>query len=297
MPKAMGFVRRLITGNNRFTPADIITAVIFLGILAFALFFFLRKNEYVYVTLFVSQDETYSPSSKPTAWYLDRIKPGPAFKDMLGRETLSIVDVYRYNSTTPTYQNDVYVRLKVRSIYSSKTKQYSYNGNPLLVGTFQIFRFPDFVLTGMIREIGNDTQNRQKIVTVHGFLDARNNDYPSKYERFIRTDAFDFDGIPLSISSKIEKGKRMVDSNGNTIAEIMELSKRPGTIRLFENNQINYLPDSQREYVEFSVKLQADAIDGNYFFQNEYPLAINNIIDLAFPDIIVYFTITGIDVN
>jgi hypothetical protein len=295
MKKLYRALRKINNFLKKFSFSDILTISVFIGILCIAAAFFLRKSEYVYITLFISQEEIYSPVNKPSAWYLDALKPGLSEKDLLGRELITISDVYRYNATTPVKNNDIYVTLKIRSVYNKRTKQYSYNGNPLQIGTFQLIRFQNFVITGIIRSMGERNPKERQSFIIKGFLDPKNNDYPLKSDtNYLRTNIVDINGVPKSVTSKLSQGVKMLDSHKQTVAEITQISKKPGLIRIPQNGQIVSFEDPEKERIDLTVLVQAEQVDNKPFFQNEYPLSVNSLIELAFPDIIIQLTITDV---
>ena len=136
----MAKIKKTNTTNllKKFHFIDVLGIVVFFVILGVAAAFFLRKQKTVDVVLRVSESGSLDIWYKPPLWYLENLKPGLGETDWLGRKTIAIKDI---NSFYTNQANRLfYITLTVQSAYNKRLNQYSYNGVPLLVGSYQTFK-------------------------------------------------------------------------------------------------------------------------------------------------------------
>jgi hypothetical protein len=270
------------------TWVDLFGVCIFLGILSVAFFFFLRKADYAYVTLRVSQSDTLNTYNDiPPVWFIDKIQPGLKETDGLGRESILIEGVHRYRSND--LNQDFYVDLKVKSIFNARTGQYSYNGSTLLVGSFQSFKLQTLQLTGVIVDIrGKDTVPEEKYFIVKGFINPAAND-----DQFTVANTVG-DGIRNYLADTLQKGLTITDVDGQIIAEVQAVTKRPGKRQFVAGRELVSVPDPDRQHVEMTLRVKTIKIGDAYFFRKESPMIINGTMYLPFSKSNVIFTITDL---
>src|SRR3990170_1979301 len=101
-----------------------IGVILVLAILSIAFFsFFYRKAEYVNIRVKVTDKEVLYAWSQPQNWYAERFEIGDVEKDALGRVISEIVGIERFN--VDSQRKAVYLDLKVRAVYDSRSKLYS----------------------------------------------------------------------------------------------------------------------------------------------------------------------------
>ncbi len=267
---------------------DLVGVGIFLAILSIAFFFFLRKSDYAYITLRVSQTDTLNTyNDMPATWYIEKIQPGLKETDGLGQESVVIQRVHRVKSNN--LNQDFYVDMKVKSVFNSRTKQYSYNGSTLLVGSFQTFKLQSLLLNGVVVNVqGNDNPPETKTFVLKGFLNPVNND-----DQFGLANSIS-DGVQSYIVDSLEKGLTVTDGDGQTVAEIISIDKRPAKRQFVYQNAFISVPDPDREHVEMTVKVKASKINDAYFYKSESPMLVNSVLYFSFPKSNVNFTVTSL---
>lgn len=277
---------------------DRLILLIFIAILAFATYFFLRQSKYVYITMYVTHNETLTGDEwgKPPIWFTESIKPGIKEKSIFGKDQISVIDVYRYDNIGVSTTTEMYVVLKINSVYNKRIDQYSYMGVPLLVGSYQKFKIQDVVINGIIRSLDMTfTKPAQKSFIVKGFLDSRNNNFPYYQSLDSPNELIATNGIPKSVSAKINEGLCIYDTNQTCIVEIKNATKTPAFYRVPGNGILSFVPDDAREKVEMTVKISADIINGKPYFKSAYPVVINQLLLFHFSDFSAFFTITDIE--
>lgn len=273
---------------------DIFGISLFFLILAVASFFFLRSPEYVTITVrLFERDAPDFEFNRPRQWYVENVQSGLKETDQLGRTVVEILDVYRYPSSI--VKQDVFATLKVRSIYSKKTGQYTYNGLPLLVGEYRSFRLQKLLLSGVIVDIETkDKIREQKKFLVTGFLDPIDHEGRAPEEQVAVVDAVNIDGIRNFLADKIIAGLKMVDSYGEVIAEITRVNITPGKISFIQNNRYVTVNDSDRKRVEITLEVLTEKISDDYYFQKDQALIIGEKILLTFDNLNIRPTITSV---
>lgn len=260
---------------------DVATISVFFTILAIALFFFLRRTEYITVRLRVTQSDGLELWNMPPLWYANVLKPGMEDTDFFGRSIIKI------DRVIPGFPEDneqkTYIDLRVQALYSRQTKQYTYNGIPLLIGSYQRFRVNGIQIPGVIHAIGGlgVTMYPQKKFVLRGFLDHRHNDWvPGITNQPVSL--IEYDGVYTYLAQNIQSGMEM-KLGDVTIAKIAKVSKSPATKRAIELGRTYTIPDLERTRVELVVEVTASMINGRpYFKDDQQRLLVNSIIPLDF---------------
>lgn len=266
---------------------DLIGISIFFFIVATSFFFFLRRAEYVTVHMRISESDTWNIWDRPPVWYTQLLKPGLEEKDGLGRSIVKIQKVYRYKTNDDN--NGIFVDLQVRSVYNKRTNQYSYNGSPLLIGSYQVFKLQGILLTGVIHAIGDGVYPRQQYV-LEGYLDARSNDLPLH----ILSGQVTYTGIPTFIAKKLQPGLNMSDSDGRKVATLAAVRLNPANKLVIHNAREFAIPDPERTNVELQVQIDTDIIDDTPYFKGETRILLGSLLRLDFEDFGVFMTVTSI---
>ncbi len=254
---------------------DVIGITIFFVIISLTALFFLRKQATVDVVLRVSESGSLDIWYKPPLWYLDNLKPNVGESDWLGRRTIYIKNVNSFytNQTNRLF----YITISLQAAFNKRLNQYSYNGVPLLIGSYQTFKLQGVQITGVIQNLGQDIDKQvQKDFIVKGYLDPVANDPSALVANSIS------DGIHKFLADQFTTGLKMKDSNGQTIAEVLEVNKSLATRQFIYQDRLIKAADENNERVELKLRLNARQFGNLYFFMNEQPLLINALLPLDF---------------
>lgn len=286
------FINRL--PRNSWLDATVIS--IFFIALTTAFFFFLRKTEYITIRLRVTQSDglkNYLTWDMPPHWYTQVLKPGMEDRDFIGRS------IIRIERVIPGFPEDneqkTYIDLRIQALYSKQTQQYSYNGIPLLIGSYQRFKVNGIQIPGVIHAVGavGNMVYPQKKYVLRGFLDQRKNDWSPGLTNE-PTSLVEYDGINTYLANKIQKDMNMYQ-DGKIIAQIIELYKSPAVKKVIQNGQTYTMPDPDRVHVELAVKVTASIINNRpYFKDDQQRLLVNSSVPLDFGLIKPAMTITDI---
>lgn len=261
---------------------DIAIIGVFFTTLAMVFFFFLRRVEYITVRFRVTQSDglkNYLVWDMPPLWYSTVLKPGMEDKDFLGR---SIIKIERVISSLPEdNEQKIYVDLRVQALYNRQTKQYSYNGTPLLIGSYQRLKINGIQIPGVIHAIDDlgKTTYPQKKYLLYGYLDHRFNDWPPGVTNNATSEIV-YDGVYKYVADKIKEGTEMRYGD-MVLAKIIKVKKSPGTIKIIQNGRLSIVPDNDRDHVELVTEVTASIInDRPYFKDDQQRILINSAISL-----------------
>lgn len=277
-----GYTHKFIHRLRSIHWMDTVAIGIFFAILAVALFFFLRRTEYITVRLRVSQSDELRnniTSFMTPLWYANVLKPGMEYKDFLGRSVIKIERVI------PGFPEDneqkTYIDLRIQALYGKQSKQYSYNGIPLLIGSYQRFRVNDIQIPGVIHAIGKEgiIEYPKKTYRLRGFLDQRRNDWIPGISNQ-PTSLVEYTGVYTYLAEKMHSGME-VKLGDTPIAKIVSVTKSPATKKVIQLGQVYTISDPERQRVELTVDVAATMINGRpYFKDDQQRLLINGTIEL-----------------
>lgn len=281
----------LIKKLSNFSWIDIFGVSVFFFILMFGLLFLLRRTDYLMVTIrLLEKDAPDFYFNLPRQWFVENIKPGIKETDQFGRSVVEIIDVYRYPSGN--VMHDVYLTLKIKTVFNKMTGQHTYNGSPLLIGGFRAFRLQNILLNGVIVSLGKENmRTEKKSFLVETFLSPVDHESSTS---FLNNKGYEVDGIKNYLANEIIPGLQIVDSNKEVIAEVISVNKSPGTISYINNHNLLKVNDPERIRVEITFKLLAEQINDSFYFQKFGSLMVGNTLSLTFENITIRPTIISV---
>lgn len=271
---------------------DFLGISLFFIILVITAAFFLRRSDFTYVTIQVSNNKDSFHNFwfyKPPNWYVENLKIDTTDNDLLSRENLRIVDVYYY-PVANTSEQAVFVTLKIRAVFNKHTQQYSYQGQPLLIGEHRIFKLGSVVIPGFISKLGDSVQaQKTKKVIVRGVVETEDNeDIENNGEtRFV--------GIKNYLAQKLIPGTEIKDSKGRVITKILEAEKKPGYREFIYANSLTKVVDPERTKVKLVLEMTLQEINGFSLYREEERVALGEKLLLSFEDFVLYFRVEAIE--
>lgn len=292
--KNNSFLNLIVNASKKLKWVEVFGIVIFFFIILVTFLFLTRKKSDVIVTVRLLQ------SNSAPAWYnfprqifLEKIKKGLKEKGQLGGTVVEVLDVYKYPSSD--VNQDVFVTIKIRSIYNKQTGQYSYDNLPLLIGDYRTFHLQDVVFSGLVTDIGtSDKPRSQKKFLITGYLNPVNNNDLGPGQQVAIFNGINTDGVKNYLADQVKLGIKILDSNGQTVAEIVSVKKAPGKITTIQNGHFATADDPDTKYVEITLNVLADKIGDSYFFQKEQSLRVGGYIILSFENLKITPTMTSV---
>ncbi|KKS89858.1 MAG: hypothetical protein UV63_C0012G0010 [Microgenomates group bacterium GW2011_GWC1_43_11] len=182
-----------------------ILVVGFICLLVFFLFFY-RKSETITIRVKVTDQDVLYQRTEPTMWYANRFFVGDKELDALGRTITEIVGIDMF--PVDSKHKAVYLDLKVKAVYDTRTKTYSTHGKTLMFGTPMRFNVSKVTFDGFVTEFpGSEKDAGVKIGKATVKALARN--------------------LEPSIASAITPGSKILDSNQLLLAEITDVTVTP----------------------------------------------------------------------
>lgn len=272
---------------------DVAGVAIFFFILTSSAFFLLRQGSEVIVTMrLLERNAPDFTFNLPRHYYIENLHSGMMETDELGRNALEILEVQRY-PTGEIYQ-DVYVTLKVKTVFNKRTGQHSFNGKPLLIGEYNTFRLKEAVINGIIIELSDEHSPREKKkYSIQAYLDSLDHEVMATSQEIIIKD-FTVSGVKNYLAEKVTPGLKMADSNSEIIAEILEVRKLRGRRPIVQNNQYVTVTDPERTQVFLTLEITAEKINDSYYFQKLTPLIVGKKISFVSGDLSIKATITSV---
>jgi len=290
MTKINNLIQSYLKKQNLF---DLIGVISFFLILIVAALFFLRKGQYVYVTLRVSNDRILREGyfNRSPEWYIENLPVGLEDIDLLGKVNAEVVRVYYYPKID--VNQTVFVTLKLRSVYNQRTKQYSYNGLPVLIGGYQNININGVSMSGIVHEIGESfievSKIKEKKYLVTGTLETQAN------EIIKFTADTGFEGIKKTISKNLAEGIVSKDSEGKTIATIKKIKRSPARRTFISGNYLASAIDPKRENIELEMEVLTKEINGRFLYQEESPIILNTIVGFNFESFEIVMTVNDFE--
>jgi len=280
--------KKLIKKFKKVSSLDIIALFTIFFITASAYFFLSRKTEYLDITikLFDHDAPEYAVDSNlPKSWHIEQIEVGKAQKNQFGEKLIEIIDVYSYPNAF--VYNDVYVTLKVKAIQNKITKQYLFEGSPLLIHDIRTFKIQDLLLHGEIIDISEKERETKKFKIVLELL-PKNSSYVNNSDSLIL-------GLKNYIADLFVEGLVIKDSKNTELVKVRKVEKKPGERIIANTNGLIKYPDTDRTQVFLHIDLLAERINNYYFYRKKETLAVGENLWLNFDEVNVVGTILSIE--
>jgi len=281
-------IKKILKLLKKFDIIDVISAIIFFFIIAMLAFFFLRKSEYVSVVIRVGSTDNFQNTwtSKPPQWYLEKTKVGLKEKDVLGRTNVEITDVHYY--PTNYQEQTIFIKMKMRAVYSANKDQYTYNGIPLLVGSYQNFNLGNIKIPGMILSVG-DENNEIKIYKIKGEIE-------NKYNEEIKGLAnITYQGIQTYIYNNIPKNIELYDNKNMLILKTTSIDFKPAYKEFVNGRQVFKLFDPERKRVFIEALVLTKKVNDAYLFREEDQLKLKETIPMYMDKMSLTLTILNVE--
>ncbi len=287
---------------KKYSILDIIALVIFFTILFILAIFFLRKTEYTYITLRSSISDTLIKRqyAQTPSWYIQNIQVGMQEKNEVGQVINEVTDILYY----PTNDDDktLYITLKVRAVYNKNSKQYSYNGMPLLIGSLQEFKLNNIKVRGIIQAIGKQKKETQ-VFKVKGELENKyNENYSYKYDENLALQGFanqptaiTHQGLPSYLYTKITKDNLTLSDNHNQlIFKVTNIKLMPAYSEYVGLNAVKHSFDPERKKVFLEALVLATKVNNEWLFREQDHLQLGNQVYIHTPLLTLSLTIQDI---
>ena len=250
---------------------DLITvSIVVIGIFVFALIFF-RKSSSITVTVNVGQNDAISyttflnrPSTR--SWFASLFHEGMVEKDGLGRIQAEVKDVYIYDRS-PSIQT-IYLKTKLKAIYSKSSNTYTYKGTPVLVGSKIKMDLEGVHVEGLVTNIeGLNNEKEVRKVVVESQLREDNPIFQGTV------------GTKDYLADSISIGDVVLDNNGNVILKILDKRVVPAKqIVTTSDGRVLAKDHPTRKDIYLSLEIRTTIIGGQNYFLDDLPVLVDQPI-------------------
>lgn len=242
----------------------------FVSLVTFYKLFF-AKSTFVYTRVKVGQGLWWASTTKPTIWMVNSIKKGDKQYSLVGVPGAEILDVRYYpvwSQGMALSQYDIFLDLKLKVGYNSKTQTYSFNRSSVSVGSPVEIQFPSADVTGTVIELNKNpikddyVEKTVYLVNQGGY----NKDFPYRFDNIKIGDSY-FDGE--SEVFKVED--KWLEKNLWTITNNL-------TAQVFER------PIESTQNIVVKTKMKLKNKNGELYYGEDYRVQDNVFIPLATKD-------------
>jgi hypothetical protein len=206
-------------------------------------------------------DWWYGSGSPPRYWYAKDLTVGDQAKDSFGQTVAEVLNIDNYDQGGPYRM--IFVDLKLRVDFDKNKNQYLYEFKPLSVGSSLVINFPQNQLRGIIIQSGTDEI-----------------DYYFKKIRVSKERIYNF------VADEINVGDKAYDSEGNLVAEIIELEETVNNFYAFSDIRGQKIKVIDPEFSDLDIVLKVKAFNtlDREFYINNTVLKVGSRIWLQFKD-------------
>lgn len=257
----------------------LIGVIAILGI-TFVLFFY-RKSTNITIRVKVTDQDVLYARTLPQNWYAQQFHIGDQERDALGKTIAEIISVDSF--LVSSNETAVYLDIRVKSIYDSRTKTYSVRGKQISFGTPLRFNLSQVTFTGFVTGFPN-LQNDANIQTDYVVVKAVGRAIVP-FEREIEPAVF----------MSVKPGDKIFDSQKMLLADVQNLAIKPAQrITETDNGDVLLRADPYYKDIELTVKVLTKKYQGQYFMFDNLPLKIGAFLPLNFEHVSIFPVITDI---
>src|SRR3989304_6557842 len=152
---------RLRIKSKKLTAFDyLLIALLLFGLIFFAYVLF-RTPKYITVTVKVGEENIAFPREGVRDWFEQLFYKGMSEVDGLGNKQAEVLDIFSYD--VKPNKKAVYLKLRVRGVYSKASNQYTYKGKPVLVGQPIRLNMGGVLVEGLITDMEGGLDPREKV--------------------------------------------------------------------------------------------------------------------------------------
>lgn len=261
-------------------------------VFVFATIFF-RKSSYITATVKVGDDSVFyntwltgtfnwSDTSGSKSWFAEAFHKGQSEKDGLGNIKASVLDVFSYDKS-PAHKV-VYLTVKLNVVYNRASNTYTYKGVPVLVGSQIKLNLDNVYANGTVTDVeGFPGKKENKYLILETQIRDQN-------QTFLETV-----GTKNYVAEALNIGEEVKDNNGNVLLQILDKNVLPAKKTVTTaDGRIFAQDDPIQKDVFLTIGVNAEKIGDKYYFLDDTPILVDQIIPINTPTISVFPVITKI---
>lgn len=255
----------------------------FIAVIVFVILFF-RRSVYITVTVSVGEDSAIFGNGwsnfGPKDWFASAFHVGQKEKDGLGKVQAEVLNVYSYDKSED--HKNIYLDVKLNTVYNRATNTYTYKGTPVLIGSTIKLDLDNVFAEGLVTEVqGFPVKSEHQTIKV----EAQMGDEETNFMQVSATKNY--------LADSIQTGDTVKDNKGTTLIKILDKKVLPAEVTVVTSDgRIIKATDPVRKDVFLTLEISAEKIDGKYFFLNDIPILVNQAIPINTPTVSIYPVVT-----
>lgn len=281
--KIKNFVKKLTLFDK------LLIGLAILGTVLFSYFFF-RKSSYITVTIKVGRDSiiysTWAPQSNDTAgvtpFLLQFFHKGMTEKDGLGRVRAEVLDVNSYYLIPSRVS--LYLKTKLKVVYSRSNDQYSYKGAPVAVGSGIQLYLDNILIRGLVTGIdGKENLGEKKTLTLEAWVMEESGTY------------LETSGAREYVADAIKVGDEAKDSQGNVVIKVLGKRVEPAKkVTTSADSRVFVQANPLKKDIFLTLQVNAVRLGDRYYIFEDIPVLVAWAVPVCTPTTCFYPIVTKI---
>lgn len=262
---------------------DLLLIFIFFIIIISLFILLFRTKKELKVIIKVSETSLNWPNKGTMPWFANLFTLGMEEKDSLGKTMAKVIKIRSYDSHPD--KKTVYLELLLQAVYSPGTRQYTYKGKNVLIGsTIQLFLDQVFV-EGLLTNIeGFKKPYPQKKLKIESQLIDNNPKFPETY------------GVMPYLAENIKEGDQIKDNDGKTVLKILKKEvEEANKIVVTQTGEVLLKKDPLKKDAFLTFEILVSKIGDKYFFFDDNAVLVNQALPVHLGKISFWPTITKIE--
>ncbi len=270
--KIVSFVQHL-----KLVDVMLVSIIIFSSVFLFL--FFSRKASTINIKVKVTDQDVLTARNSPASWYARQFEVGDVEKDSLGNVISEITGVESFETSRDlTVDNNgrsekkpsnktVYLDLKVKTTYDSRTQAYAVRGKSLAYGVPMRFRFSKITFDGLVVDFPGSQNSSPDLILMSEITVLQRN-------------------VDPYIANTIAKGDTVKNSNGVILVEVKNVEVVPAEkVVITALGDLLLKKDPLYKDVKLGLSVQTKIYNGEIIILDELPLRVGQTIPLVLPSV------------
>lgn len=272
---------------SKLTLFDKVLILAVLAAISVFAFIFFRKSAYVTAVIKVGEEtvqfQPWNERAGTKAWFSQKFYKGMKETDGLGRTKAEVLDVRSFS--TERGLKDVYVTVRLGTVYNRASNQHTFRGKPVLIGSIIKLNLDDLVVEGLVTHImGANDEREKKTLVIKAQLREENS-------TFLETS-----GLPEFLASVLEIGQEIKDDQGNVIVKVLEKKVEDARRTVVTSDgRVLLRRNPLRKDIYYTLEVNALKIHDRYYLFDDVPLLVGERIPLNTSTVSITPTITDIE--
>jgi hypothetical protein len=265
--------------------------LIITGLLAasFFAYVFFRKADYIVATIKINEDNPvygeWIDYNGTRPWFAEALRENVKLTDGLGRTSAEVLSIKSYDMRSN--RKALYLKVRLRTTYSKRSNQYSFNGLPLTVGSIIRLNFNTVSIEGLVTDVQGLPDLRKKVKLLV--------DVKLEEETGLN---FQTSGVLPYIAAEAMNIDEIKDGEGEVIMKVIKKHVEDAdTFVVTSDGRSLVRKNPLRKDVYLTLEIQAEEIENRYYLFDDFPILIGGKLPLNTDKLSFFSKITDIKVS